>query len=59
LKSNDDGLYAETVRRVPRPWWVWKSEASNRRQDPRHQADRRPRPASRPLWVLPGPDELS
>jgi hypothetical protein len=58
MKSNDDNLYASTVRQTPKSWWGWKLLAPSRKQDPtQRQSPRRPAP-KKSMWALGGPEEL-
>jgi len=58
MKSNDDNLYASTVRQTPKSWWGWKLLAPNRKQDPRRRQNPKLRAPRRNVWALKGPEEL-
>jgi hypothetical protein len=58
VKSNDDNLYAPTVRQTPRSWWGWKLLAPSRKQDPRRRQDLKRLAPKRSVWALKGPEEL-
>jgi len=58
MRSNDDNLYASTLRQTPRSWWGWKLLAPSRKQDPRQRQNLKRLAPKRNVWALSGPDEL-
>jgi hypothetical protein len=58
MKSNDDNLYALTVRQTPKSRWGWKLLAPNHKQDPRRRQDLKRCAPKRNLWAFNGPEEL-
>jgi hypothetical protein len=58
VKSNDDNLYAATVRQTPRSWCGWKLLALGRKEDPRRRQSLKRLAPRRNPWALQGPDEL-
>ena len=58
MKSNDDNLYAATVRQTLKFGWGGKPKAPNHNQAPRRRQNlNRPTPMQNP-WALTGPVEL-
>lgn len=58
MKSNDDSLYASTVRRAPKSWWGWRLLGPSRKQDQRQRQDLKRLAPKRNVWALKGPEEL-
>jgi hypothetical protein len=58
MRSNDDNLYASTVRQTPKSWWGWKLLAPNRKQDPRERQNLKRLTPKKSVWALRGPEEL-
>jgi len=58
MTSNDDNLYASTVRQTPKSWWGWKLLAPNHKQAPKPRQDLRRQATKRNVWALKGPEEL-
>ena len=58
MKSNDDNLYASTVRQTPKSWWGLKLLAPSRKQDPRQRQNPKRLAPKKSVWALKGPEEL-
>jgi hypothetical protein len=58
MKSNDDNLYAATVRQTPKSWWGWRLLEPSRKQDPRQRQNLKLRTPKKSVWALRGPEEL-
>ena len=58
MRSNDDNLYASTVRQTPKSWWGWKLLAPSTKQDPRRRQNLKRLAPVQSVWALKGPEEL-
>jgi hypothetical protein len=58
MKSNDDNLYAATLRQALKFGWGGKPKSSNCVQASRRRQDLKRRAPMQNPWALTGPDEL-
>ncbi len=58
MKSNDDNMYAVTVRQALKFGWGGRPKAPDHNQAPRRRQNLKRLAPMQNLWVLTGPDEL-